>query len=260
MSARDPTIAFAGDRSIGVRVLEFLAENDVDVSCLIVPPEEEASHDEDLLSILDLDGERVLRGNEFRRASGIRLLESIEPDYIVSVHYQYIFPTEVLDVPTEGVVNLHPAYLPYNRGWHTPTWAIFEETPYGATLHFMAEELDAGEIIARERVEIRPDDTADALYQRALDAEFELFTETWPQLATFGYDAIPQSEQEATSHTKSDLENVQEIELDETITAGALLRKLRALTTNDVEEAAYYEVDGETYHVQVNVVPESELE
>lgn len=261
MSDQDPTVAFAGDRNIAVRVLDYLSETDVEIACLLLPDESEASHDEDLLSVLDdLDDDRILRGAEFRREDGIRTLEEVAPDYIVSIHYQYIYPPEVLEIPSQGVVNLHPAYLPYNRGWHTPSWAILDETPYGATLHFMEEALDAGEIIARKRIEIRPDDTADSLYGRALDAGFELFRDTWPELAAFSYETTSQSEANATSHTKDDLAGIQEIDLDESVRAGSLLRKLRALTTNTLEEAAYYEVDDERYRVRVNVVPESEID
>ena len=35
-----------------------------------------------------------------------------------------------------------------------------------------------------------------------------------------------------------------------------VLRTLRALTTNDVDEAAYFEVDGRRYRVQVTITPE----
>jgi len=258
MNRSDPTIVFAGDRKIAVRVLRYLSQRDVKISSLIIPNEEEASHHEELLSIVSyVDGSRVLRGSEFKEQYGKQLLEEIEPDYILSVHYQYIYPEEILNIPSEGVVNLHPAYLPYNRGWHTPSWAIWDETPYGATLHFMEKELDAGDIISRKQIQIRPEDTANSLYKRALDAEFELFKQTWPKLAQFNYDSYPQSEEDATGHTKGDLKDIQEINLGECSTNNQIINKLRALTTNKIDEAAYFEIDGDTYRVQVEIVPES---
>lgn len=256
-----PSIVFAGDRQIAVDVLEFLKEKDVTIDALLLPDQDSASHDDDLLDICGhIDENRILRGGEFREPEGKEVLTTIEPDYILSIHYQYIYPNEILEIPTHGVVNLHPAYLPYNRGWHTPSWAMLEETPYGATLHFMEEDIDSGDIIARKQVEIQPDDTADSLYGRVLGAEFELFKQTWPVLSDFSYETTPQPENRATSHKKDELQEVQEIDLDNSATTREIIRKLRALTTNNINEAAYYEVDGEKYRIQVNIVPESELE
>jgi methionyl-tRNA formyltransferase len=261
MSATDPTIAFAGDRDIAVRTLRYLTEQDVTVSGLLLPDAAEATHDDELRSLCShLEDERILRGLEFRSDAGVATLRDLNLDYILSIHYQYIYPASVLDIPTHGVVNLHPAFLPYNRGWHTPSWAILDETPYGATMHFMDEDVDAGEIIARKQIAVQPNDTANSLYQRALDAEFELFKEAWPDLADFEYETEPQSEADATTHSKADLADVQQIPLDASVKAGSLIRKLRALTTNKVGEAAYYEIDGEKYRIQVDIVPESELD
>ena len=255
-----PTIVFAGDREIAVNVLEFLTSKDITIAALLLPDTESASHDDDLLEMCGyLDQTRVLRGEKFRTPNGKEILSNIDPDYILSIHYQYIYPKEVLEIPTHGVVNLHPAYLPFNRGWHTPSWAILDETPYGATLHVMEESVDSGDIIARKQIEIQPDDTADSLYNRVLDAEEELFKQTWSDLADFSYNTIPQPEEKAISHKRDELQKVQEIDLDGSAKAGEVIKKLRALTTNKINESAYYKVDGERYHIQVNIVSESEL-
>lgn len=257
----DPTVVFAGDREVAVEVLEFLTENEVDVAGLLLPPSGEASHDEKILELVEKEETHcILRGSQFREEAGKRLLKNISPEYILSVHFQYIFPEDVLSIPKHGIVNLHPAYLPYNRGWHTPSWAILDQTPYGATLHFMNEEIDSGEIIARKEIDIRPEDTADSLYSRVMDVEVELFKSTWPKLADFSYQTTAQSESEATIHTKDDLKKIQKIDLDNHVEVGRLLRKLRALTTNKLEEAAYFERDGDQYRVQIDITAEEESE
>lgn len=258
---KKPEIIFAGDRKIAVNVLRYLLDNDVRISGLYLPNISSASHDEQLTRLCNhLDDDRVLRGTEFKNESNKKRLERIAPDYIISVHFQHFIPKEILGIPTHGVVNLHPAYLPYNRGWHTPSWAILDQTPYGATLHFMEEEIDAGDIIARKMIEIKPEDTANTLYQKALTAEFELFKQSWPDLAEFNYTASPQPETEATTHTRDELKKIQKLNLEQSIKTERLIKKLRALTTNQVEEAAYFEKGNEKYFMQVEVVPESELE
>jgi methionyl-tRNA formyltransferase len=253
-----PKIVYAGDREIAVDVLRFLIDTDAEVSALLLPEKDKATHDSKLRSLVpDLNEKYVLRGESFRDQQNIDRLTALEPDYLLSVHFQHIFPDRILDIPASDPINLHPAYLPYNRGWHTPSWALLEQTPFGATLHVMAESVDSGAIIRRKRVHPRPDDTANTLYQRALKAEFELFKQTWPSLADFSYETTTQSEGDATTHTKRDLEQVRPIDLDESLPARELIRKLRALTTNDISEAAYFEREGERYRIQVDVVPQS---
>ena len=54
------------------------------------------------------------------------------------------------------------------------------------------------------------------------------------------------------------MKNIQKIDLEQTIRAGDLIRKLRALTTNKIEEAAYFELNGRKYRICVNIIEEKE--
>ncbi len=154
-----------------------------------------------------------------------------------------------------GFLNLHPAFLPYNKGWHTPSWAILDKTKYGATLHFMSNDLDAGDIIAQREIEVKPNVTANEIYQSFLKVEEQLFKDSFTNLLTLKPTRTKQVK-EGTSYNKKDLAKVQEIDLNEKIFASDLIDKLRALTTNNIDEAAYFIVDEKKYRVQVNIVPE----
>lgn len=253
-AAPGPRFAFAGDRDIAVRVLDYLVETGARPAALLVPDPARASHAAALVARCPhLDGRAVFRGRAFREPEAVEALRGLELDFILSVHFPYVVPPEVLGVPRIGVLNLHPAYLPYNRGWHTPTWAILEETPVGATLHFMDEGVDSGDVVHQRRLEVSPGDTANALYPRLKDLEFEVFREAWPHLVTGTYRRSAQAHDAGTAHRRADLfhPSVQRIGLEERVRPKDLLRRLRALTTSRVDEAAYYEVDGVRYRVQV---------
>ena len=250
-------IAYAGDREIAIDILNFITDEGVEPKALLVPSEKRASHDQELIDLCDhLEGSLIFRGDEFRSDEGIEMLGTLDLDYIISVHFPYIYPRAVLDIPEHGVINLHPAYLPFNRGWHTPSWAIYEDTLYGATIHFMAEDLDEGDIIDRVEVEKRPDDTANSLYQKALRVERELFKKCWPDLINFDYTRTPQGTEEGTKHSKDDIKDIQKIDLDEKVVAEELIKRLRALTTDRISEAAYFKKDEKKYRVQVNIKEE----
>jgi len=252
-------IAYAGDRDISVKVLEYILQQEVEPLALFISSKKMASHDENLIKLCDhLDDSKILRASEFKKEENISKIEKLDLDYIISVHFPYIYPKSVLEIPEHGVVNLHPAYLPYNRGWHTPTWAIHDTTPYGATLHFMEEEIDSGDIIHQKKLEKKLSDTADDLYQRVKKLEFQVFKEGWKDLVNFDYDRKSQNLEKGSKHTKEDIKKIQKIDLNEKIKAEKLIRKLKALTTNKISEAAYFENEGKKYRVQINIEKEDE--
>lgn len=51
-----------------------------------------------------------------------------------------------------------------------------------------------------------------------------------------------------TSHNKKDLQKIQNINISEKTYPLELLKKLRALTTNNPNEAAYIIIDGKDWH------------
>jgi methionyl-tRNA formyltransferase len=257
----DLRLALAGDRDIAVWVLDFLLSQDVQPLALLLPDDSRASHAQELRArCANLSEENILVGELFRGRSGIAKLQSLQLDYILGVHFPYTIPETVLNASGRGFINLHPAYLPFNRGWHTPTWAILEGTPIGATLHFMDKSLDTGDIIHQKQLEISDCDTADGLYRKLKQLELEVFQEAWPQLLSGQPTRIPQDPKAGTFHRRRDLfqPQIQQIGLDEPTTARQLLTRWRALTTNRIDEAAFFEGAGKRYRVQIVVTPESE--
>lgn len=230
---------FAGDRQISCQILKFLISNGFYPEALLVTDGPTSSNATDLVEISGLNNEFIIYGKEFKSDAVIDKLKSLEVDYIFGIHYPYIIPKVILDIPKIGFTNLHPAFLPFNKGWHTPSWAILQGTPYGATLHFMSEELDKGDIIHQELLTVEVDDTANSLYQKALELEYQIFVESFEKLKSLLPNRIKQVG-EGTSHTKKDLARTQKLELDETGTLRSFLDKLRALTTNNPEELSYF--------------------
>ncbi len=247
-------IAYAGDRDVSVRVLDYLLGQDVELLALMVPTADRASHADSLVGLCPFLGpEQILHGSEFRERQGVTLLRELQPEYIICIHFPYIVPEQVLAIPRVGVLNLHPAFLPYNRGWHTPSWALLDQTPTGATLHFMDTGVDTGDIVHQLELDVSPGDTADTLYNRLLELEMRVFAEAWPRLASGLVERKHQNPAEGSFHSRQDLfaESVQRIDLDESVRAGDLIRRLRALTTNQRAEAAYFEEAGRLFRIQV---------
>ena len=256
-------IAFAGDRDISVKVLDFILNNGVKPLALLLPDDAKSSHDEELMKMCSfLERDRILEGSLFCERKSIELIRQLDLDYIICIHFPYIVPEKILRIPRIGVLNLHPAFLPFSRGWHSATWAILEGTPIGATLHLMDAGIDSGPIIHQKRLDVSPGDTADALYKRVKMLELEIFKEAWPQLVLGTLKQRPQNINEGTMHNHQDLfeRSIQRIDLEQSLKAGDLIRQLRALTTNQIQDSAYYDVDGKRYRIQVLIRKEMKRE
>ena len=260
MADQAPKFLFAGDRDVAVDVLVALLESGDRPAALLLPDEDRASHDDALVELCGGPGisPMVIRARHLHQPASLEFLRTLELDYIVSVHFPHIIKAPVLATAKHGALNLHPAYLPYNRGWHTPTWAILDGTPAGATLHYMSESLDAGDVVYQEQLPAEPDDTAHTLYQKLKSLEVRVFREGWQRIRKGRREGTPQAGEVATTHRRRDLFDpaVQRIDLDGVFRAADLLRRLRALTTSRLDEAAYFESGDRKYRVQITITPD----
>jgi methionyl-tRNA formyltransferase len=249
----DLRIAYAANRQIGLSGLKLLIDHDCVPSVLVTAKGNRAECSDAMKALLP--DTPLIEGKQFREKEGIRMLEDLDIDYFLSVHFPYIIPQRVLDIPRVGTLNLHPAYLPCNRGWHTPTWAIWDGTPYGATLHWIENDaaVDNGPIAVRRELLVRAEETAHELYQRVLSLELEVLQDALPLLLEDRLPRKPQEDERATAHTQTDIRTIQEIDLAEPKVGEEFIRQLRALTTNDWREAAYFEIDEVRYYVQIEI-------
>lgn len=96
--------------------------------------------------------------------SFLRKLERQEVDLVISIACPQIVREDLLDLPSEGVINIHGALLPKYRGKLPSFWVLANgEEETGVTVHYMNENLDDGPIIVQKGVLIEPDDTLHSL-------------------------------------------------------------------------------------------------
>jgi len=94
-------------------------------------------------------------------------LKSLAPDLLVVCDYGEILRPETLATARLGGINLHGSLLPKYRGAAPVQWAILRgETETGNTVIHMTPGLDAGPILAQQRIPIDPDEDAAKLESR----------------------------------------------------------------------------------------------
>ena len=73
-------------------------------------------------------------------------------------------------------LNIHPSLLPAFPGLDTHRRVLEQGALItGASVHFIRTEMDAGPIVAQTAVPVMPNDTADTLAARVLEAEHKLY-------------------------------------------------------------------------------------
>ena len=182
----------------------------------------------------------------------LQVIPDVQPDFVVACGYRHIVPEEILEIPSCGCLNLHPAMLPQNRGANPNVWSIVDGTDAGVTLHYMDTAIDTGDIVAQRAVETRFDDSGKDLYERLEDAQVDLFKETWPAIEDGSVTTTPQAPEAGTSHTTAEFEALCELDPDATTSVKELLDRLRALTFPPYDNA-YVEIDGERFDIEVNI-------
>jgi len=105
-------------------------------------------------------------------------------DLIVSYGYRHILQPDLLRLFNQRAINLHISYLPWNKGADPNLWSFLEDTPKGVTIHLLAPEVDAGDIIAQREVEMSNTDTLRISYDKLSQTIEELFMEVWPSIRT----------------------------------------------------------------------------
>lgn len=129
----------------------------------------------------------------------VERVRSLAPAFIFSFYYRTMIRAEVLAIPRLGALNLHGSYLPRYRGRVPVNWAVINgETETGATLHYMVEKPDAGDIVDQERVVIAFSDTARDVFGKVSDAAATVIARAWPLLRDGQAARVPMNLAEGT--------------------------------------------------------------
>ncbi len=95
------------------------------------------------------------------------LLREWNPDIIVVAAYGRILPTNILELPRHGCINVHASVLPKYRGAAPIQWAIARgERETGVTIMQMNEAMDEGDVLLQRATPIGPNETAAQLSER----------------------------------------------------------------------------------------------
>lgn len=182
--------------NVGVRCLSVLLAHGVEVQLVVTHrdnPKETIWFDSvaELAALHDIP---VITPDNPNTPDIVERIRALQPDFFFSFYYREMLKRELLALPRQGALNMHGSLLPKYRGRVPVNWAIIKgETETGATLHFMTEKPDNGDIVAQQAVPILPDDTALQVFQKVTVAAEMALHACLPDLLAGKAQAIPQN-------------------------------------------------------------------
>ena len=136
----------------------------------------------------------LLQPEKLKDPMFLEQLASFQANLFIVVAFRML-PAVVWQMPELGTFNLHASLLPQYRGAAPINFAIINgETETGLTTFFLNEEIDMGAVIMREKVAIRPDETAGELHDELMVLGNQVVVETIKKIEKGEVCALPQDE------------------------------------------------------------------
>lgn len=225
-------VLFMGTPDFAAKSLEYLYDNGYDVCGVFTKPDKPKNRGMKLefspVKKLALEHETpVFQPNTLKDGEALKQIEALEPEIIVAVAYGKILPKDILDYPKYGCVNIHGSILPKYRGSAPIQWAVLNgEKITGVTSMYMAEKMDAGDIIDVKTTEIGEKETSGELFDRLMVLGAELLCET---LAKIEKGTAERRAQEHDNATFAPMITKELCPIDWTKNSDEILNKIRGL-------------------------------
>ena len=183
-----------GTPEFSVPILEMLIEN-TDVIAVVTQPDKEVGKKGIVFSPV----KEVAIKNNITIFQPVKIRKefneiiTLNPDIIVTCAYGQIIPTEILECPKYGCINVHASLLPYLRGGAPIHHAIIDGySKTGITIMYMDEKMDEGDIISQRETIISDNDTTEILHDRLSIMGRDLLLGTLPSIFEGTNDRIKQ--------------------------------------------------------------------
>jgi phosphoribosylglycinamide formyltransferase-1 len=113
---------------------------------------------------------------DFVQAQTAETLKRAGVDLVCLAGFMRLVKAPLLDAFPSKILNIHPSLLPAFPGvaaWSQAVAAKAKET--GVTVHLVDSGMDTGPVILQEKLDILPDETADALHKRLQVIEHRIY-------------------------------------------------------------------------------------
>ncbi len=190
-------IAYFGTPEFAASQLEAILKAGYEVAVVVTMPDKPAGRGRkiqysEVKKTAMEHGLPLLQPEKLKDPTFLEQLASYQANLFIVVAFRML-PAVVWQMPELGTFNLHASLLPQYRGAAPINFAIINgETETGLTTFFLNEEIDKGAVIMREKVSIRPDETAGELHDELMVLGNKVVVETIQKIENNDVQALPQ--------------------------------------------------------------------
>ena len=149
-------IAFFGDGPWAHKALRAIKADSNDVAIVVVRND---APDQELISIAKELGIKFTSNKNVNEPEFIAELKALDADLGVSMSFNQIIRSELIELFPKKFINCHAGKLPEYRGRNILNWALInDEKEIGVTCHFIDEGVDTGDIIMQKTFAVNDTD------------------------------------------------------------------------------------------------------
>jgi len=199
MDKKDLRIVYMGTPEFAVTPLKMLVEQDYNIVGVVTNPDKPAGRGQKVQEsavkqYAKVQNLTILQPEKFKDPLFVKQLSDLNADLQIIVAFKML-PEIIWSMPRLGTFNLHASLLPQYRGAAPINWAIINgEQITGLTTFFLKHEIDTGNIVFREEIEIDEKYNAGLLHDQLMEAGAKLVIKTVDAIIKGKYPQLNQSE------------------------------------------------------------------
>lgn len=198
------SVVFMGTPAFSAPILRMLHEEGYQVLAVVTQPDRPVGRKKVLTPPPVKEeavrlGLPVIQPEKLRGSEELQQIIDLGADLVITAAFGQILPKELLEAPRLGCINVHASLLPQYRGGAPIHQAIIDgQGTTGVTIMYMAEKLDAGDIISQQGIVIEDTDHTGSMFEKLSEVGRELLKNTLPSIIDGTNPRIPQDESKVT--------------------------------------------------------------
>lgn len=202
MKKEDLRIVFLGTPEFAVESLDRIYQGGYNIVGVVTMPDKPAGRGHKMLhspvkQYAESHGLHLMQPVKLKDPDFVNELRSLNANLFIVIAFRML-PEIVWSMPELGTFNLHASLLPKYRGAAPINWAVINgETETGVTTFFLKHEIDTGDIIAKRRIPIKPEDNVGTIHDQLMHIGAELTVATIEDIINGTLKTIPQPQEDS---------------------------------------------------------------
>jgi methionyl-tRNA formyltransferase len=198
-------IVFMGTPGFAVPSLKTLIENGYNIVGVVTAPDKPAGRGQQLMKsevkqFAEAHHLKILQPTNLKSEEFLQELKALDADLQIVIAFRML-PETVWNMPPMGTYNLHASLLPSYRGAAPINWAIINgEKESGVTTFKLKHEIDTGNILFQERIQIDENMSAGELHDQLMELGEKVILKSVKEIEKGNPKLIEQNEQGKITH------------------------------------------------------------